>query len=810
MADLLLQTHTAGGLHGTGSKSVLSPQAQSDNSPSHLDSGRTIRQVVSRTLRDASNAFLSWKDGLSPEDREAVRLRYQKREESLGEMKSAETYQQWSAAASGLDQLDGNDRWKHDTEDGEYDFWLIQERLSALDEARASGDVRATMHLIRTELSRGLGGMDNVDLYRHSYIGTKKLIERYVDSAIQSIDALVCQSTFKHHDVPIKDLLEAMLYSRQSFGRSALLLSGGGTFGMTHIGVLKALFEQQLLPRIISGSSAGSIVCAVMCTKNDQEIPELIQAFPFGDLAVFEEEDSSLGILGHLRRLLTEGSWCNIDNLKRVMRGMMGDMTFQEAYNRTRRILNICVSTASIYELPRLLNYVTAPNVMIWSAVASSCSLPLVYKSSPLLVKDPATGEHQPWIPTPQHFIDGSLDNDLPMTRLAEMFNVNHFIVCQVNPHVVPFLSKVDVLPQDRRLQKLDGSHSDGEIDWEDTLTTLARDEALHRLQFMAELGIFPNLMTKCRTILNQKYSGDITILPEVAMNDLPKVLTNPNAEFMIRSCIAGERATWPRLSRIRDCCAIELALDRAVHSLRARVVFSESQRNLRALGTGPGNLKLGSSVIPTAFTLHSPAATVVTGHSASTSGSRSQAHKRRRSGGSFQASHDGRTILGMSNTENHAVARELSEMASRGQADARTPTSLCKPRLQRASKSVTNVFQHKVPGSTAAAHDFDGAAVFDSSRHLTDSDGLCSVTLPGCSRQNDMQPMTPQLWPEQAEQEERNAISPADDLDTSEVGHSSDADAEQVTEESDPDLYNSPYRHALPESDRKTINGQV
>ncbi|KAG6066126.1 hypothetical protein E4U32_006500 [Claviceps aff. humidiphila group G2b] len=810
MADLLLQTHTAGGLHGTGSKSILSPQAKYDHSSSHLDSGRTIRQVVSRTLRDASNAFLSWKDGLSPEDREAVRLRHQKTEESLGEMKSAETYQQWSAAASELDHLDGNDRWKYDTEDGEYDFLLIQERLNALDEARASGDVRATMHLVRTELSRGLGGMDNVDLYRHSYIGTKKLIERYVDSAIQSIDALVCQSTFKHHDVPIKDLLEAMLYSRQSFGRSALLLSGGGTFGMTHIGVLKALFEQQLLPRIISGSSAGSIVCAVMCTKNDQEIPELIQAFPFGDLAVFEEEDSSLGILGHLRRLLTEGSWCNIDNLKRVMRGMMGDMTFQEAYNRTRRILNICVSTASIYELPRLLNYVTAPNVMIWSAVASSCSLPLVFKSSPLLVKDPATGEHHPWIPTPQHFIDGSLDNDLPMTRLAEMFNVNHFIVCQVNPHVVPFLSKVDVLPQDRRLQKPDGSHSDGE-DWEDTLTTLARDEALHRLQFMAELGIFPNLMTKCRTILNQKYSGDITILPEVAMNDLPKVLTNPDAEFMIRSCIAGERATWPRLSRIRDCCAIELALDRAVHSLRAHVVFSESQRNLRALGTGPGNLKLGSSVIPTAFTLQSPAATVVAGHSASTSGSRSQVHKRRRSGGSFQASLDGRTILGMSNTENHGVAQELSETASRGQADARALTSLCKPPLQRASKSVTNVFQHKVPASTAAAHDFDSAAVFDSSRHLTESDGLSSATLPGCSRQNDIPPMTPRLWSEQmAELEGNNAISPGDDLDTSEVGHSSDADAEQVTEESDPDLYNSPYRNALPESDRKTFNGQV
>jgi TAG lipase/steryl ester hydrolase/phospholipase A2/LPA acyltransferase len=48
---------------------------------------------------------------------------------------------------------------------------------------------------------------------------------------------------------------------------------------------------------------------------------------------------------------------------------LLGKMTFQEAYNRTRRVLNICVSSADVYELPRLLNYVTAPNVIISSAV---------------------------------------------------------------------------------------------------------------------------------------------------------------------------------------------------------------------------------------------------------------------------------------------------------------------------------------------------------------------------------------------------------------------------------------------------------
>ena len=34
----------------------------------------------------------------------------------------------------------------------------------------------------------------------------------------------------------------------------------------------------------------------------------------------------------------------------------------------------------------------------------------------------------------------GSIQSDLPMQRLSEIFNVNHFIVCQVNPHIVPVL----------------------------------------------------------------------------------------------------------------------------------------------------------------------------------------------------------------------------------------------------------------------------------------------------------------------------------------------------------------------------------
>lgn len=172
------------------------------------------------------------------------------------------------------------------------------------------------------------------------------------------------------------------------------------------------------------------------------------------------------------------------------------------------------------------------------------------------------------------------MDNDLPMTRLAEMFNVNHFIVSQVNPHVVPFLLK----EEDSITQEVQQSNSIATSgpSWLQSATYLAKDEALHRMRTLAEIGVFPNALSKAVSVLSQKYSGDITIFPEISYADFPRMLSNPSPEFVNNAMLCGERATWPKLSRIRNHCAIELALDDAVQKLRARVAFSPSQVDLR------------------------------------------------------------------------------------------------------------------------------------------------------------------------------------------------------------------------------------
>lgn len=46
------------------------------------------------------------------------------------------------------------------------------------------------------------------------------------------------------------------------YGRTAILLSGGAGFGKFHNGIFKALYEVGMFPKIISGTSIGSIVAA--------------------------------------------------------------------------------------------------------------------------------------------------------------------------------------------------------------------------------------------------------------------------------------------------------------------------------------------------------------------------------------------------------------------------------------------------------------------------------------------------------------------------------------------------------------------
>ncbi|KAI8601247.1 acyl transferase/acyl hydrolase/lysophospholipase [Dissophora ornata] len=467
-------------------------------------------------------------------------------------LSAATNYEQWASAAATLDRLQGKDKWKNDPTSPHYDYEMLQERLSQLASARESGDLGLMIFLLRTSLSRNLGNVGRPQLYAETIIGTKRLIEDYNSEVIRQLN-IICDTESDDFSTAAK--LEFFTHTRQAFGRTALLLSGGATMGVMHIGVIKTLYDCQVLPRIISGSSCGSIIAAILCTCTDEEIPSMLQfdKFNFTFFHTVEEQGDHIARLIHF---LKNGALFDAQVLKAALKDNIGDATFQEAYNRTRRILNVTVSTSATFEMPRLLNYLTAPNVLIWSAVATSCAAPFIYNSAPLMAKD-KNGEEVQWNPSRYHWIDGSVENDLPMNKLSELFNVNHFIVCQVNPYIVPFLHN-----------SLARSPSNRVVGW---MLYQARSELQHRMNQLSLLGVMPELINKVQAIMSQRYYGDITIVPDLGVDDYLNIVSNPTVDSLVGATLKGERATWPKISIIKNHCSIEHTLDDILYRLRLR-----------------------------------------------------------------------------------------------------------------------------------------------------------------------------------------------------------------------------------------------
>lgn len=488
----------------------------------------------------------------------------------------ATTFEQWNGAALELDKLTDKVEWKQKTESTLYDYQLVQDITDRMREARLQGDYAQLLYIIRTNWVRNLGNMGNVNLYRHSYVGTKYLIDDYIEESKLSLNSLLNDS-----DLDDTYLMGILQQTRRNIGRTALVLSGGGTFGMFHIGLLATLFELDMLPRVISGSSAGAIVASILIVHNKEEIPALLDHILEMEFNIFNDDDKkseSENFLIKFQRFFKNGTWFDNKHLVRTMIGFLGDLTFREAYNRTGKILNITVSPDTLFEQPRLLNNLTAPNVLIWSAVCASCSLPGIFPSSPLYEKDPVTGKQKPWAGSSSvKFVDGSVDNDLPISRLSEMFNIDHIIACQVNIHVFPIL-------------KLSLSCVGGEIEDEfsarlkKNLTRVYNfmaNEMIHMFEIGCEIGIAKNTLTKLRSVLSQQYSGDITILPDLnAMFRFKQLLANPTKEIILREITNGARATWRKISIINNHCGQEFALEKAISHLRGRLIVSSSIRN--------------------------------------------------------------------------------------------------------------------------------------------------------------------------------------------------------------------------------------
>lgn len=465
---------------------------------------------------------------------------------------NAKTYSEWEQLGTELDCLAGYDLWKQENSSEDYNYKLIQERLQALRTLQEQNRVPELIRALREGLHHDLGNMGNPVLYCRAHVGTKKLIEDYVAQVCAALD-FVCQQP--NAQVSYNQKKKFFDDTARSFGQPALMLSGGATLGLFHIGVCKALHEQDLLPRVISGSSAGAIMAAMVGSHTDAEL----EAMYDGD----HWYSQAWAWNNPVRGFMGEG-FADQKQLEKFLRTNIGEYSFEEAFARTGRHVNITVSPVHKHQKARLMNELTSPYLLLWSAVLASCAVPVLFPPVQLTTKT-ADGDYLPYMGS-ERWVDGSVKSDLPRDRLMHLYNVNYFIAVQVNPHIVPFLES----DRKRLEQRL--------MSW--PRRALREELKFHgagimnflRSQVSNEAG--RQLLDHAYTILAQRYYGDVTIAPKgYSVEHFRHVLSEPNKERWEWFRLQGERATWPKISMIRTHTRISETLSDCIDRLERQRV---------------------------------------------------------------------------------------------------------------------------------------------------------------------------------------------------------------------------------------------
>jgi TAG lipase/steryl ester hydrolase/phospholipase A2/LPA acyltransferase len=449
-------------------------------------------------------------------------------------MDEATSYKEWKALAIEHDQISGRENWKKVEKSAKYDHANIRSRLNMLRDLRSRGDHAGLLFALNEGIHGNQGGMGSSRLFTQAKFGTKQLIEDYVDELVGSLKDI---SNVPEDVISWNDKRDFFQRASLCFGRSALMLSGAGSLGHFHGGVVKTLLQHGLLPDVISGSSAGSIFAAILGTNSDKELRTMFRRRSIMPTIAGANTDEPVPVDSAHVRLMLEAA-------------IPEDLTFQEAYEKTGRKISVTIAPLEEHQTSRLMNAVTSPNVFIRSAVQASCAVPGVFPPVMLMAKN-VYGETQPYLPN-RRWVDGAVTDDLPAKRLARLYSVNHYIVSQANP-VVLAMSAADnnpFLPEAMKNVMRYSTH-----EW------LKSSERFSR-RYLSSVPEVGKALSMFYSVVAQDYKGDVNIAPSFTYFDPKKLLAQLGDDDIAYLTLEGERATWPQLERIRISSKIGKTLD--------------------------------------------------------------------------------------------------------------------------------------------------------------------------------------------------------------------------------------------------------
>lgn len=443
------------------------------------------------------------------------------------QLNHANTYEEWKEIATLLDAMDEIQAWKTEDESAYFDTDLIQYRLKRLIKYQQQNRTQDLLFLLQEAMTHDVGYICHPLLYTVAYTGTKNLIEQYIHQVCQALNYL-------HNSAELTATQKKEFFSNslKTYGQPALMFSGGATLGLFHSGVCKALKEHNFLPRILSGSSAGAVMAAMMSSQDAEYLLSgevaLNEVFQFRSLKNLLNEDFT--------------GFTDIAYLKRFLIDHLGDMTFKEAYLQSNLEINIAVAPYQTSQIPRILNRYTSPDVLVWSAVLASCAIPVLFPPVQLTAKQ-IDGSYVPFMGNTR-WVDGSMRSDFPQEKMTRLYNINYTIASQANPHVVPFMQedqarfRHDLLSWPERIARRQGKViARGMMDF-----TRERMDAVPPIRRLLDHGY---------GIINQQYYGDINIIGKYNLKHYSYLLKNPRPHLFKQLQKEGERATWAKMAMI-------------------------------------------------------------------------------------------------------------------------------------------------------------------------------------------------------------------------------------------------------------------
>lgn len=428
-----------------------------------------------------------------------------------------------------------------------YNLRLIRNRLGALKTARKHHDNRELLFVINEGIHGNLGGIGNADLFKRATQEERALIREYLTENTMALHDL---ADSKSPDITKAEKVDLFRRASQCYGHTALMLSGAGSLTPYHIGVVQALHQYDLLPKVISGSSGGALVAGMLGTRSPEELRDIFDNEDLYDLigdslANLDSDAQPRKGWSLLPRLHTE------ESLKRIVESWIPDLTFGEAFELSGIAINVSITPASIIGSSRLLNATTSPHVFIREAVRASCSVPGVFPPVELCAKG-YDGQRRPYI-AGQKWVDGSVGLDLPSRRLGRLYGVNHFITSQTNPAVLWAVRRVgNAGPNGKRA-----------IEWASDVFR-ANLKAIQPITstLTSRFPWIKSVNHMFYSVAGQEYTADINILPGkriLGIHEVMSPITQGQAEALVND---GRRQTQAQIELIRNCTMIRKTLD--------------------------------------------------------------------------------------------------------------------------------------------------------------------------------------------------------------------------------------------------------